>query len=499
MELPKNITQIGQSDNTCKIYVEDYVVSYIKQLNHLAESKEMAVAMYGVRKEEAGMSYLFFYGAAKLDFLQKETRHLSQAQQQEVERLRRKYFEDYVFLGYRLLNGEMVEGFHIYDQGICRYIKGYAQFYEKNDSMLAFLLEVRKEEIQPEYVDIEKYTRKQEELTQRNRDARDQLSGGSRHRLDEGLSMERGNAMEQGSSIEKGSSIEQGSSMNQGSYMDQRNSMERGNSLDQGHFMEHKSSMEEDILPVRHHGKYRSAHRENVSKERGREYGVHKDANKAPSIYASRFKVSIVATFVFLCAVGLLFMGNEEGMDSIKVAARQLMDTITDKKLPDTIETLGDGENKDVIITEDRLTYALEQENLNNPDVSQVNALPGQIQNEGNVGEGQTSQEIPLPQQQLPTEMEIPEEITPPEQQLPSNIQNPVEVIPPVEPQEQTPVEPQAPAVPEPVAYTIVEGDTLIGISLRTYGKESMVKDICVINSITNPDDIKVGQKILLP
>ena len=35
MELPKNITQIGESDRHCKIYVEDYVVSYIKQMNQM--------------------------------------------------------------------------------------------------------------------------------------------------------------------------------------------------------------------------------------------------------------------------------------------------------------------------------------------------------------------------------------------------------------------------------------------------------------------------------
>ena len=114
MDLPKNITQIGQADSNIKIYVEDYVVSYMKQLNFLAQNKDMAVVLYGVRKEEEGISYLFFYGAAKLDFLQKETRHLSQAQQQEIERLRKRYFAEHAFLGYRILDGEMVEGFHVY-------------------------------------------------------------------------------------------------------------------------------------------------------------------------------------------------------------------------------------------------------------------------------------------------------------------------------------------------------------------------------------------------
>ena len=33
MELPRNITQVGETDRNCKIYVEDYVVSYMRQMN----------------------------------------------------------------------------------------------------------------------------------------------------------------------------------------------------------------------------------------------------------------------------------------------------------------------------------------------------------------------------------------------------------------------------------------------------------------------------------
>ena len=88
MELPKNITQIGEADKSCKIYVEDYVMSYMKQMNRFAEDKEMAVALYGRRSMEQAVSYIFVYGACKLTFLQREVRHLSQAHQQEIERAR---------------------------------------------------------------------------------------------------------------------------------------------------------------------------------------------------------------------------------------------------------------------------------------------------------------------------------------------------------------------------------------------------------------------------
>ena len=82
MDLPKNITQIGETDKYCKIFVEDYAISYMKQLNVIAADKDIGVALYGVYKEEEGISYLFLYGACRLNFLQKETRHLSQAQMQ---------------------------------------------------------------------------------------------------------------------------------------------------------------------------------------------------------------------------------------------------------------------------------------------------------------------------------------------------------------------------------------------------------------------------------
>lgn len=68
MELPKNITQIGEADKHCRVYVEDYVVSYIKQMNGMAQNKDIAIALYGRRTTENGVAYLFAYGSAKLNF-----------------------------------------------------------------------------------------------------------------------------------------------------------------------------------------------------------------------------------------------------------------------------------------------------------------------------------------------------------------------------------------------------------------------------------------------
>ena len=68
MELPKNVTQIGETDKFCKIYMEDYVVSYMKQMNRHAEDKTMGLALYGKCSSEDNISYYFIYGAAKLNY-----------------------------------------------------------------------------------------------------------------------------------------------------------------------------------------------------------------------------------------------------------------------------------------------------------------------------------------------------------------------------------------------------------------------------------------------
>ena len=47
--------------------------------------------------------------------------------------------------------------------------------------------------------------------------------------------------------------------------------------------------------------------------------------------------------------------------------------------------------------------------------------------------------------------------------------------------------------------YQIEKGDTLCNISIKLYGDASKVKEICEINKIDDPDNIKYGQKILLP
>lgn len=391
MELPKNITQIGEVDKHCRIYVEDYVVSYIKQMNGIAQNKDIAIALYGRKTVEDGVSYVFIYGSAKLNFLQKAVRHLSQAQEQEIEKLRKKYFSEMKFLGYRILNGEMVEGFQICEQDICRYVEGYAQFYEKNDSMLAYMLENRGEEVPPEKVDQEKY-----ETVRKRQEER------------------------------------------------------------------------------RQHQEERRQHRENG-------YPEQEKIIQMPTVGLRRMKMAATGVFVLLCVVALALMKQESTGESLGEAARQAMSSMMEQKLPDAEE---EAEQTSTLVAEDKLEDALRQENAAaNTEITDVTpeTVATQPPTDSNVAETATQMTEETTQEATQSAEPVSDDVIP--------------TTPVPEPTAESSVQ----AVSQPVSYTIKRGDTLIGISIRNYGSDARVSEICSLNGIKDPDDIKIGQEILLP
>ncbi len=400
MDLPKNITQIGETNPHCKIYVEDYVISYIKQLNQYAGDKAMAVALYGIQKEEDGITYLFLYGACRLNFLLKECRHLSQAVQQEIEKQRVKYFPEYVFLGYRLLDGEMVESFYVCEQNVCRNIEGYARFYEKNDRMLAFMLEERQEEVKPETVDQEKYdvVKKRQEERRALSEAKSGHAAGT----------------------------------------------------------EKKTTQKEKAFTAPGNGKLQN------------------------------MKLTAAAAFVLLGVAGLATMGSEGKLGELQMAARQMMEDISEKQLPDVTEVVNsDSVQVGTIVAEDKLTDAILKEN------AQASASGQDM--EGAAGsEGAESSEITEP-----VATEPPVATPPPAEPTPEPAPTPEPEPTPVP--EETPAPESTPPAPEPVSYIIQRGDTLIGICMKKYGSDERVAEICTLNHISNPDDIKEGEVILLP
>ena len=381
MELPKNVTQIGETDKFCKIYMEDYVVSYMKQMNRLAEDKTLGLALYGKYSAEENISYYFVYGAAKLNYLQREVKHLSQAQNQEIERLHRKYFADCEFVGYVLLNGDMIEGIWLMESMGCRYVKGYACFYEKNDCMLAYMLDSRAEETPPEEVSQEKYdeVRKRQEERKQEYTERDVKV----------------------TKVRSGSEVEQ--------------------------------------------------------RMRGMRFAA-------------------ASMFVLLCLVTIITWQTEGADGKTGTRLKNIFSELGgNEEEQDAVEVMG-SDVVNTLVAEDQLAEAIRQEN----EKAQMQTTPEpMIEN--------TPEPMITP---VPTPEPTPTPTATP--------------IPTPEPTTAPVVTPQPDTVPAQSevsyeTYIIKKGDTLREISLEKYGSVRYVEAICQLNNISNPDNIQMGQKILLP
>ena len=181
-------------------------------------------------------------------------------------------------------------------------------------------------------------------------------------------------------------------------------------------------------------------------------------------------KMAATGVFVLLCVMALALMRQENTGESLEETARQAMSSLMEQKLPDAVE---EQNQVSTLVAEDKLEAALRQENnamAENATATAETTVPETMETEAAVEDTTEVTEEPQP------------EVTP----------TPEVTVVSETPQTQA-------AVAQPTAYTIKKGDTLIGISLRNYGSNTKVSEICALNGITDPDDIKIGQEILLP
>lgn len=103
-------------------------------------------------------------------------------------------------------------------------------------------------------------------------------------------------------------------------------------------------------------------------------------------------------------------------------------------------------------------------------------------------------------QPEMPTQPETeatPETLTQPETEI--TPETPIQPETESAPETQTQTKPEEETESEEQIYIVKEGDTLAAISKSYYGTIQKVTLICEKNQITEPDNIMVGQKILLP
>lgn len=180
-KLPKNIKQIGQAEEGQKIYIEDYVMTYLKQM--LEKEKQMRVSvLYGRKEMIEDELYWFVNGAieAETDFFMHKT-VLDEESWQKVNELAKRFFDGMSVLGWAVarpestdslqeqiirtqktffrldqkiyfeyITDENKEDIYLFEKGKFRKQEGYYVYYDKNECMQNYMVSLRAIERHPE-------------------------------------------------------------------------------------------------------------------------------------------------------------------------------------------------------------------------------------------------------------------------------------------------------------------------------------------------------------
>lgn len=147
MELPKHTTQVGTIAANKKLYLEDYCISYMKQLGEMYPEDRKQIALFGIVEKEKSIEYAFAYGAAMLGRGKGRTDSLTNSQKEEAESFREEYFPDYQLLGVVIATDAVDENVYWLGNGNKAIpLDGYYIFYDKNEAMLNFMMHNQKEE-----------------------------------------------------------------------------------------------------------------------------------------------------------------------------------------------------------------------------------------------------------------------------------------------------------------------------------------------------------------
>jgi len=133
-QIPKNVIQIGQSQPHLKIYVEDYVHTFLKQTKN-----DEVYLMFGKKEEVDGVLYYLVYGAEK---------------KTDWDRGSLPYFKKYDRLGTLEKKGQKQIFKPIRQEAVN--LENYFVFYEQNEDMQSYMITVREREDQQKERETEK-------------------------------------------------------------------------------------------------------------------------------------------------------------------------------------------------------------------------------------------------------------------------------------------------------------------------------------------------------
>jgi len=180
--LPRNIRQIGDAGDDIKVYIEDYVMTYIKQMAAYGMSRDEALILFGNREWIDGTCYYFVSGAIKLPELSSPLYNMMFHQEdwKTVGEEASVFFPSLCILGWALLSmdGDFSSGYrvkatqeeffgedqpvfieysktereekiYLYQGGMMKIQSGHYIYYDKNEQMQNYMIS-RRDTVQKE-------------------------------------------------------------------------------------------------------------------------------------------------------------------------------------------------------------------------------------------------------------------------------------------------------------------------------------------------------------
>ena len=173
--MPRNVRQIGLTNGDYRIYVEDYVYTFLSSLaeEEKAEGRGMAAVLTGEIQWTADMTCIFVKGAIAADSMEAAAEHIDFSEKvwQQLQDDKEQYFSEQEIVGWffaqrqmvleitelfvkvhlRHFGGEKVlmlmepgereDAFFRYDNGTMVQLNGYYIYYEKNSQMQTYMIE----------------------------------------------------------------------------------------------------------------------------------------------------------------------------------------------------------------------------------------------------------------------------------------------------------------------------------------------------------------------
>ena len=180
--MPKNIRQIGQINHK-KIYIEDYVMTYIRQLGSETENVESAVLLGRTIKTEEEKC-LFISGAIEIEKEKQQEMLFTDEIWNYIYETKKQYFPELEIVGWTVMKPGQVlepseqmekvhidnfagqdkvlllyepiereESFYLFEGKHLKRQSGYFIYYEKNEVMQEYMLEHKEDRADTELVD----------------------------------------------------------------------------------------------------------------------------------------------------------------------------------------------------------------------------------------------------------------------------------------------------------------------------------------------------------